>query len=273
MKKICSVLFAALFMIGCNQPQENTSNNSLYSTLWAQHSAEYEALTIQIYNNAERMLSIALKDNQWTASLDQGTNYESLPPAIIMDLDETAIDNSFYQARNILDKTSFEYDTWNSWVREQQAGAIEGAVSFANKANEMGIAIFYITNRLAEVEPETIENLLELGFPVEDGRVMSNGGQPDWNYDKIERRKVVSEDYRVLMMIGKDLYDFVAAGDYSAEERRELVHEHSDKWSVKWFILPNAVYGSWEQALYTGDEETEYDRQKRRLEMLKDKRN
>lgn len=273
MKLLKAVLILSIVMIGCQQSEDNYSNNSLYSTLWVQTAAEYDALTLQVYNTAERMLPIALEDKEWTASIEQGGNFESLPPAVILDLDETAIDNSFYQARNILDETSFEYDTWNSWVREKQAGAIEGAVSFANKANEMGVAVFYITNRLAEVEAETIENLLELGFPVEEGRVMSNGGQPDWNYDKIERRKVVSNDYRVLMMVGKDLYDFVPAGDYSLEERRELVHKHADKWSVKWFILPNAVYGSWEHALYTGDEETGEDRQKRRLELLKDRRN
>ncbi len=106
MEKVCSVL-----LIGCNLPRENTSNNSLYSTLWTQHSAEFEALTIQIYNTAERMLPIALEDNQWTASLDQGENYESLPPAIIMDLDETAIDNSFYQARYILDENCQSADS------------------------------------------------------------------------------------------------------------------------------------------------------------------
>jgi acid phosphatase len=274
MKKIFAILFVVQLFTACQTRQlaPDTSSKTLYSTLWIQHAAEYEALTYQAYNAADRFLPVALADSSWTASLEQGDNYRHLPPAIILDLDETAIDNSFYEARVILDKTSFDPGTWNNWVREKQADAIKGAVELTQKADEMGIAVYYITNRDAITEQETIDNLIALGFPVADGSVMSNGARPDWTSSKIVRRNLVASDHRILMIFGDDLNDFLPARTIPMEERKRLVTQHSDKWSVKWFILPNPNYGSWERALYTGDEVTDEDRQNRRLELLKDKR-
>ncbi len=273
-KSILPVLFIALFT-ACQTSNQTVdySNNTLYSTLWIQTAAEYEALTYQAYNTAESLLPVALEDSSWTASLEQEDPYFDKPPAIILDLDETAIDNSFYEARGILDQTGYDAVTWNNWVREAEAEAIKGALELTNDANDLGIAVFYITNRDAEVQPYTEQNLLELGFPVEEGSVMSNGGQPDWTSAKINRRKVVTENYRVLMLFGDDLNDFVPAREISIDERKALAEQYSDHWGVKWFVLPNPNYGSWERALYTGDEQTEEEMQQTRLNLLKDKRN
>jgi len=275
MKNLFTLLIIVQVFTACQTQQQalDTSGKTLYSTLWMQHAAEYEALSFQAYNTAERLLPVALADSSWTASLEQGESYHHLPPAIILDLDETAIDNSFYEARVILDKASFNPETWNNWVREKEAEAIKGAVELTKKASEMGISVYYITNRDAITEQETIDNLIALGFPVADGTVMSNGARPDWTSSKIVRRNLVASRYRILMIFGDDLNDFLPARNISMEERKRLVQKHSDMWSVKWFILPNANYGSWERALYTGDEVTEEDRQNRRLELLKDKRN
>ncbi|MFO7845467.1 MAG: HAD family acid phosphatase [Balneolaceae bacterium] len=273
-KSILPVLFIALFT-ACQTSNQTVdySNNTLYSTLWIQTAAEYEALTYQAYNTAESLLPVALEDSSWTGSLEQEDPYFDKPPAIILDLDETAIDNSFYEARGILDQTGYDAVTWNNWVREAEAEAIKGALELTNDANDLGIAVFYITNRDAEVQPYTEQNLLELGFPVEEGSVMSNGGQPDWTSAKINRRKVVTENYRVLMLFGDDLNDFVPAREISIDERKALAEQYSDHWGVKWFVLPNPNYGSWERALYTGDEQTEEEMQETRLNLLKDKRN
>lgn len=273
-KSVLSVLFIALFT-ACQTSNQTVdySNNTLYSTLWIQTAAEYEALTYQAYNTAESLLPVALEDSSWSASLEQEDPYFDKPPAIILDLDETAIDNSFYEARGILDQTGYDAVTWNNWVREAEAEAIKGAVELTNDANDLGIAVFYITNRDAEVQPYTEQNLLELGFPVAEGSVMSNGGQPDWTSAKVNRRKWVAENFRILMLFGDDLNDFVPARGISINERKALAEQYSDHWGVKWFVLPNPNYGSWERALYTGDEQTEEEMQQTRLNLLKDKRN
>jgi len=146
-------------------------------------------------------------------------------------------------------------------------------VELTNYADELGVAVFYITNRDSEVQAYTEQNLLDLGFPVDEGSVMSNGGQPEWTSAKTERRKLVAENYRVLMMFGDDLNDFLPARDISIEERKRSVEDYADRWGVKWFVLPNPNYGSWERALYSGDEESDEELQQTRLKRLKDKRN
>lgn len=249
------------------------SNNTLYSTLWIQTAAEYEALSYQAYNTSGRLLPVALQDHTWSASLEQDEAFEDLPPAIILDVDETVLDNSFYEARGILDNTGFDPETWNSWVREMEAEAIKGAAELTSQADDMGVSVFYITNRSADVQAATEQNLREQGFPVSDGAVMSNGGRPNWTSAKTERRQWVADDYRVLMLFGDDLNDFVPARDISINERKQLVEEHREKWGLKWFVFPNPNYGSWERALYTGDEQTDEESQQSRLDRLMDKRN
>ena len=250
----------------------DTSNNTLYSTLWIQTAAEYEALTHQAYNTSARLLPDALEDSAWTAALQQGDSFHELPPAIILDVDETVLDNSFYEARGIIDKTGYQTKTWNNWVREMKAEAIKGAVDLTTRADEMGVAVFYITNRSADVQAATEENLREQGFPVSENSVMSNGGRPEWTSAKTARRQLVADDFRVLMLFGDDLNDFVPARGISIDQRKQLVEDHRDKWGYKWFVFPNPNYGSWERALYTGDEESAEEEQQTRLNRLKTKR-
>ena len=93
----------------------------LNSVLWIQTAAERRALTTQIYGQAKRMLDAALEDPEWTAALEQGEGASKLPPAIILDVDETVLDNSAYQAQLILEKTRFETPTWHEWCRKENA--------------------------------------------------------------------------------------------------------------------------------------------------------
>lgn len=275
MKKRFAVLLLLVPLAACKATNStiDTSGNTLYSTLWIQTAAEYEALSYQAYNTSARLLPFALEDSTWTASLKQGETFYSLPPAIILDVDETVLDNSYYEARGIIDKTGYNTDTWNNWVREMKAEAIKGAVDLTTMAADMGVAVFYITNRSAEVQDATVQNLRDEGFPVSDGSVMSNGGQPEWTSAKTVRRQLVADNHRVLMLFGDDLNDFVPARGLSMDQRKQLVEDHSEKWGYKWFVFPNPNYGSWERALYTGEEESAAEEQQTRLDLLKTKQN
>ena len=120
MKNFLAGLGLVILLASCRsaEPVTDYSNNSLYSTLWIQTAAEYEALSHQAYNTSQMLLPLALEDSTWTASLEQGEGYGSLPPAIILDVDETVLDNSYYEARGVIDKTGYDSETWNAWVRE-----------------------------------------------------------------------------------------------------------------------------------------------------------
>ncbi|WP_421774624.1 5'-nucleotidase, lipoprotein e(P4) family [Gracilimonas sp.] len=250
------LILTVFIFASCNTVQQTSlpEDSTTQATLWVQNAAEYDAIAMQTYATAMRTLPLPLEDSFWTASLNQeeNENFMKLPPAIIIDVDETVLDNSPFQARMIKQGKDFNIEDWNAWCTEAKAKAVPGAVEFANYAADRGITIFYITNRDYEVEEATRQNLIEVGFPVSNSidNIMTNGEEPGWNSSKTERRQQVEENYRVVMVIGDDLNDFLPAKDISQKKRAELVKDNSEWFGRRWFILPNPVYGSWEQGLF-----------------------
>lgn len=253
-----SLLTTTALLTGCATTQPEITNNNFNSTLWVQTAAEYEANAIQAYNSAESNIDAALRDKSWTAALEQGSNYSLKPPAIILDIDETVLDNSQYQAQLVLDDEQFDPETWDEWIAMESAPAVPGTVDFINSVAKLGVDVIYITNRecmaRSEGGPEcpqegdTIDNLLQVGINgVEPEHIMLKGEQPDWTSEKESRREAIAEDYRIIMLFGDDLGDFLpdVKGDITTEERADLVDEYSEHWGRKWFILSNPTYGSW----------------------------
>ncbi|MEX0608337.1 MAG: 5'-nucleotidase, lipoprotein e(P4) family [Balneolaceae bacterium] len=262
MKTFTSIFISAFLLASCSsteplvesEPGEDvTRHPTTQATAWVQNSAEYKALAIQTYRTAKYTLPLPLQDSFWTASPDQEkTEFNSLPPAIIFDVDETVLDNSPFQARMIKNQSSFNNEAWNEWCNEANASGIPGAADFATYTANQGVEIFYITNRDFEVEEATRRNLVAEGFPVSDSldNIMSNGEEPEWTSSKVERRKLVEQHYRVLMIIGDDLNDFISAKNISEQERDTIISEYAGYFGKRWFMLPNPVYGSWDQAMY-----------------------
>lgn len=224
----------------------------LNATLWVQTAVEYRASALQAYELARRMLDEALADPSWTAAVEQTGDFADLPPAVIVDVDETVLDNSAYQARLILDRDVFGPETWNAWVEEGAAAPVPGALEFCRRAAERGITVFYVTNRRAHLEEATRGNLAALGFPVarQVDTVLSRGEIQAWDTsDKAPRRRAIAHDYRILLLLGDNLGDFVPDPERSVTERRELLGRHRDAWGSRWIVLPNPQYGSWEGAI------------------------
>jgi len=254
MRTLYSIAVATVFLLvsACSSTQQ-LQHPTLQGTLWVQNAAEYDALGLQAYQQGERLLETAVMDSSWTASVAQNaTEIWELPPAVILDIDETVLDNSPFQARMIEQNSSFDPAEWTKWALEGNADAIAGAVEFTQAADKMGVTVFYVSNRDAETEEATRRNMQQLGFPLHDGMdtVLLNGEQNTWNSDKINRRAVVEKDYRVIMLFGDDLNDFLPAKNISEEERDRLIRDHVGNWGHKWFILPNPTYGSWDQAMF-----------------------
>jgi len=247
------LFFVGLIALAACSTSRPSEHRTLQATLWVQNAAEYDALTVQAYRAAQTHLKQALTDSAWTASIEQAEDrFAHLPAAVILDIDETVLDNSPFQARMIERNSDFDPVAWNEWVLEARAEAVPGAISFTRKADSLGIRVFYLSNRDAETEEATRKNLEELGFPVsgETDMVLLNGEQPGWTSAKTERRKSITGRYRVLMIFGDDLNDFISAKNISEAERDEIVQNYASFWSRKWFVLPNPVYGSWDQALF-----------------------
>lgn len=223
----------------------------LNSVLWAQTSAEYRALCRQIYATARTRLDEAL-EKKWRAALEQG---DAPPPdrfAIVLDLDETVLDNIPYQGQLVRDATSFSSVTWRVWARLGTAEAVPGAVGFVQYALRKGVAVFFITNRNKDEEEGTRRNLERLGLPVSDDpdNVLTRGERDGWGSDKASRRAFVAKDYHIVLLVGDAANDFFPVGEVEPEERCKRAASYAEYWGRRWILLPNPYYGGWEGSLY-----------------------
>lgn len=222
------------------------------AVVWFQTAAEADAIRRQTYLAAREALEKALADPGWTATVEQTGDFRSLPPAVIVDVDETVLDNSPLEARFIRQGLAFNPETWRGWVEERRAKPVAGALEFAKLASERGVTIFYVTNRKADEEPATRDNLLSVGFPVSDELdVVLTVGEHGATSDKASRRARVASTHRILLLVGDDLGDFMSR-EGSVDERMQRVAENESRWGTSWFVLPNPMYGSWERALAVG---------------------
>ncbi|MFY8123471.1 MAG: HAD family acid phosphatase, partial [Silanimonas sp.] len=143
------------------------AHDNLNATAWVQSSVEARMAHRQAWRSAERLLDAALADASWDALApnDRVAPVAGLPPAIIVDVDETVLDNSPYQVRLIREDGSFDDATWNAWVDEARATAVAGAPEFAQAAAKRGITMIYLTNREHAKSAVTRRNLEAVGFP------------------------------------------------------------------------------------------------------------
>ena len=247
---------------------------SMLSVLYAQSSAEYEASNIQTYVNAKSALDRALNDVTWTAAIEQKDNFENKPPAIILDIDETVLNNVPFQARSIMDGQSYPTG-WLDWMLEESSDAVAGVSDFLEYSQSKGVKIFYVTNRIAVAEDATRNNLKKLGLPLDTDRdVLLMKDENGWTSDKVSRRKLVAKDYRILLLIGDQLGDFLPLDETTLEldARKELADTYKHMWGSKWFMITNPMYGRWEASIYNNEyPDTEDELMQMRLEALKPK--
>jgi 5'-nucleotidase (lipoprotein e(P4) family) len=229
-------------------PVCNPGHTLVNATLYVQSSAEYRANAVQTYAAARRALDEALADPSRAGAIEEMNEDPAQPPAVIVDVDETVLDNTGFEARVIRKGMTYDEATWKQWTSESAATAIPGALEFLTYAKSRGVTVFYITNRDEDERPGTTENLRKLGFPLEDG-VQTLLLRENKVSDKSGRRKQVADKYRVLLLAGDDLNDFAAnVRRASWEDRNALLLKMKDWWGTRWFMLPNPMYGSWEHA-------------------------
>jgi acid phosphatase len=239
-----------IFADSSNKDVRALKEQNMMSVLYQQTAAERLAGSLQTFRSAKQALDKALADPTWSAL--PGQNIKDKKAAIIVDVDETVLDNTAYEARMILDGTKYPQG-WVSWGKEAAATEVPGAKDFLNYAASKGVTIFYITNRVVELKEATKTNLTKLGIPWDQTKeTILMRGENNWGSDKGLRRALVGKDYRVMLLVGDNLGDFVGAKDnnLSPERRKEIVEGYADYWGVKWFMLQNITYGDWEGALY-----------------------
>ena len=183
----CSILATA-------SAQDWEGREQINATLWIQRSPEFRAITEQTYRLAA--LQIAAPAPGSAALEQQGMAPEVLarmPTAVVLDLDETVLDNTVYQARLLHDRVKYDSRSWGQWVGAGQADAVPGAREFIAAARRLGHTVFYVSNRDCAAPPPTatdpcpaktatMHNLVALGIePAADpARMLLRGERPEW---------------------------------------------------------------------------------------------
>lgn len=248
MKKILLSVVSVSLIWACSGSKQTASNlvsqnsNSedakVSAVVWQQTSAEYEALCYQAFNIASaRLTSSNLYD-------DSSTGREF---AIVMDLDETVLNNSPYNGWLIQNNKSYSKESWKEWSGQVNAAFIPGAIEFIEAARHHGFKVFFISNRTEEELENTVANLEKGGIIVDPSDVLLKSTTSS----KSERRQNVLSTYDIFMLIGDNLADFddQFEKELSATQRKQLAESFKESFGYKFIVLPNTIYGDWEKAL------------------------
>ncbi len=230
-KLILILLLSAITFLSAERIELN-EEKYLMAVLWHQTSAEYRACCYQAYNTAK----------------DYIDNLEEIKPnsAIVVDIDETVLQNSPYNALNIRRKLKYP-DDFNAWIDYAIAEPVPGSVEFLNYAYKKGINVFYISNRNVGQIDGTLRNLQKFGFPdVSEDHILLREGRGK----KQARRDIVSETHNIIMLVGDNIFDFADFnGARTKEERYGEIDKNRDKFGKEYIIIPNSMHGSWKKAL------------------------
>lgn len=169
----------------------------------------------------------------------------SKPLAVIMDLDETVLDNSDFQLSLVKHNQPYTEAAFTNWANTVSSGAVPGAVNFVKKAQASGFMVFFVTNRVASIKDATKSNLTKIGVKLDDNidTVLCLGDKPEWGKDKRSRWNYVESKYTIAMYIGDSIYDF----PIQMSKDNDIDERSNQPWGRNWILIPNPMYGSWER--------------------------
>ncbi len=239
-----SVIFITFFLItSCKNAEitieassDNKNESMLGPILWIQTSAEARALYYQSFSLAAMRLEKSVREYRGVKK-----------PAVVLDIDETVLDNSPYEVR-IYRKNKLYPEFWKEWIETAAARPVPGVSEFLTAAESLGADIYYITNRKEEFREATLKNLSAAGLPNADDKHLLMRTKEN---SKQSRRASVAKDHEILLLVGDNLGDFddVFQGKPVAE-RAAAVDSLRDLFGKRFIVLPNPMYGDWLDAIY-----------------------
>jgi len=231
------------------------------AVLWQQSSGERRALSYQTFALARMLLDRDLRM----------TRRSKLKRAIIVDVDDTVLDNSGFQAWRIRNRRPYDEEEWTAWCNRAVATAVPGAVEFLRYANSRGVRVFYISNRKQVEKEGTATNLKQLGFPEVNERTLLIKTDSK-SSSKEPRRVAISSKYKVVLLMGDDLNDFAEVFENSrtVSARIDATERNKAQFGARFIVLPNPMYGHWEDAIYGEGRITPAEKAEQRKSMLKE---
>jgi len=239
----------------CDSLTISSQEHLMMSVLWYQRSAEMRALYYQCYTMAKISL-----DNKLKSSLPTTKN------AVVLDVDETVLDNSPYEAMMIEKSVPHSQAAWKQWTKMAVAKATPGVVDFLNYARSKGVEIFFVTNRDYNDRDVTIENMKKEKIPYADTThlLLSKGSS-----DKTPRYNIIAKNYKILLTIGDNLRDYKEIfGNRKINYGQNLADSLKNHFGDDFIMLPNPMYGDWEKAIYGGKYPSEVEKNKIRRTAL-----
>jgi 5'-nucleotidase (lipoprotein e(P4) family) len=204
---------------------------------WFRNSAEMRGIYLEVYRAAgEQLDKVASQTAPQTW-------------AVILDADETVIDNSTFQVELNAANAVYTEAAWKSWVFREAATALPGAVEFTRLVHRLGGKVVIVTNRDNAYCAPTSENLAK--DSIEADLVLC---RPTASGDKNPRFLSVINGtaspsllaLKVLMWVGDNIQDFPNLTQ-SMRDREEIDYSQFGR---EYFLLPNPMYGSWERTPY-----------------------
>jgi 5'-nucleotidase (lipoprotein e(P4) family) len=236
----------------CDSLNLSAQEHLVMSVLWYQRSAEMKALYYQSFKLARMKL-----DEKLTNANATDKN------AIVIDIDETVLDNSPYEAKLIEKGISFSSKLWEEWVKLAVAKPTPGVYDFLNYVKGKGVTVFYVSNRDMDECDATMKNMLAENLPFADTAHMLlrvNGIS-----DKTGRYKEVAKNYKILLTIGDNLRDYNEIfGHRKTNYGLNSADSLKNNFGQDFIIMPNPMYGDWEKAIYGGKYPSEVEKSKLR---------
>jgi 5'-nucleotidase (lipoprotein e(P4) family) len=195
-------------------------------------AAEREALLLQTYRWAGERLAASASgrtSGSW---------------GVILDADETILDNSTYQKERLPFGGAYTSATWNAWVAREQATAVPGAADFLALVRRLGGRVAIVTNRDDAVCPETRRNIARLGMVVDVVLCRETTSDKNPRFERVRKGDAAPglPPVDVLMWVGDNIQDFPSL----SQDVRFGGPASYAEFGSRFVVLPNPMYGSWE---------------------------
>ena len=193
---------------------------------WIRQSTEHRTLCEQLFRQATVAIIRKVKTEK---------NSDNL--AVVVDLDETVLNNSLYQVERWQAGLSFTQDSWSEWVNREEAGLVPGVKEFFSAVRKKGVRVVFLSNRMNHNLEPTRENLRLLGVLDPKDLFLL---RLDKNDLKEVRRKEVTDGTGRMKKIGPlNVIGYVGdqMGDFPSGQKKEFGKTN--------FLLPNPMYGKW----------------------------
>lgn len=193
---------------------------------WIRQSTEYRALCEHLFRQATVAILRKVKTEK---------NSDNL--AVVVDLDETVLDNSLYQVERWKAGLSFTQDSWSEWVNREEAGLVPGAKEFLKAVRKKGVRVVFVSNRMNKNLEPTRRNLLALEVLAPNDLFLLRLDKDDV---KEVRRREVNEGKARMKKVGP-----LKVVGYVGDQMGDFPSGQAKEFGKTSFLLPNPMYGKW----------------------------